>query len=172
LHRRDWLERITTSKIGFTANHGFSKVGIPLFFLVKEDPPAQFCVQAGIITIVCLSVLLLIFVPKIIITHRKSGDASDGVAIPDSMRSRWSMKSNGNTVDGSVGRSSSLRSRHGPTTASAEMLSSICEKSVSKFDQDSVRFHEGEDFFEPSTDTIVASNQGKDNHEGNEEEEG
>lgn len=39
-------------------------VGTPLVFLVNDNPPAKFFVLAAIVTVVCLSVLLLIFVPK------------------------------------------------------------------------------------------------------------
>lgn len=40
-------------------------VGLPLIFLVRDNPPAQFFVQSGVVTVVCMSVLLLIFLPKI-----------------------------------------------------------------------------------------------------------
>lgn len=40
-------------------------VGIPLLFLVNENPPANYFIRSSIIFVVCLSILLLVFVPKI-----------------------------------------------------------------------------------------------------------
>jgi hypothetical protein len=41
-------------------------VGVPLLFIVHKEPSAYFFVWCGIIFIVCSTILLLIFVPKII----------------------------------------------------------------------------------------------------------
>jgi competence protein ComGC len=44
---------------------GHSFIGIPIFFLVKDQPDVQLFIFSGIILIICLSILLLLFVPKI-----------------------------------------------------------------------------------------------------------
>jgi hypothetical protein len=43
-----------------------SAIGLPLLFLVQENPTPLFFVKSGILFVVCMSILLLIFVPKII----------------------------------------------------------------------------------------------------------
>jgi 7 transmembrane sweet-taste receptor of 3 GCPR len=40
-------------------------IGIPVIFLVRDQPAAQYFVYSGIIFVICTAVLLLIFVPKI-----------------------------------------------------------------------------------------------------------
>jgi 7 transmembrane sweet-taste receptor of 3 GCPR len=39
-------------------------VGVPLLFLVNTNPPADYFVRCTIVLVICLSILLLIFVPK------------------------------------------------------------------------------------------------------------
>jgi hypothetical protein len=46
-------------------------VGIPIIFLVQDNPPARFFVGLVIITVVCMSVLLLIFIPKMSALRRE-----------------------------------------------------------------------------------------------------
>lgn len=57
-------------------------VGVPLVFLVQDNPRAQFFVLTGIITVVCMSVLLLIFVPKIQIVRRSDRTDSTNSSPP------------------------------------------------------------------------------------------
>lgn len=45
-------------------------VVLPLIFLVRDNPPAHFFVTLGYIAAICLSVLLLIFVPKILVMRQ------------------------------------------------------------------------------------------------------
>ena len=40
-------------------------IGLPLMFLVEENPSAKYFVQVGIIFVVCVGILLLIFSPKV-----------------------------------------------------------------------------------------------------------
>jgi gamma-aminobutyric acid type B receptor len=44
-------------------------IGVPIMFLVQESPEAKYFVFSGIIFLICATMLLLIFVPKIIL-HR------------------------------------------------------------------------------------------------------
>lgn len=46
-------------------------VGMPVMFLVKENPMATYMLETTMIFVVCMSLLLFIFVPKIIF-HRRS----------------------------------------------------------------------------------------------------
>jgi hypothetical protein len=43
-----------------------SAIGLPPLFLVRENPTAYIFVKSGILFVVCMSILLLIFVPKMI----------------------------------------------------------------------------------------------------------
>lgn len=45
----------------------FSFVGVPVIYLVKNDPDVQLFVVAGVGFIICVSLLLLLFVPKVLI---------------------------------------------------------------------------------------------------------
>ena len=65
-------------------------VGVPLLVIVYNDPSAYFFVWCGIIFIVCTTILLLIFVPKMIRWNSGSSNAN-GSASRSSM-SRFSSK--------------------------------------------------------------------------------
>jgi hypothetical protein len=59
-------------------------VGVPLMFLVRDNPPASFFIQVCIIFMVCSATLLLIFVPKVarqryIANERRGGVAPSGI---------------------------------------------------------------------------------------------
>merc|ERR1711862_824592 len=40
-------------------------IGAPLYVIVQDNPPARFLVACGFIFVICTSLLLLIFVPKV-----------------------------------------------------------------------------------------------------------
>jgi len=44
-------------------------VGVPVLFLVEANPPAFFLVLSSIIFLVSMSLLLLIFVPKVLLVR-------------------------------------------------------------------------------------------------------
>lgn len=44
-------------------------MGVPILFIVDDSPTALLFVETGIVTIICFSVLLLLFVPKIQAIH-------------------------------------------------------------------------------------------------------
>lgn len=46
-------------------------VGTPLVFLVNDNPPAKFFVLTAIVCVICLSVLFVIFIPKIMSSRKK-----------------------------------------------------------------------------------------------------
>jgi len=48
-------------------------VGIPVLFLVSGNPTASFFLQSAMIFVLCMSMLSLIFVPKIIILKNRNG---------------------------------------------------------------------------------------------------
>lgn len=77
-----------------------SMVGIPLMFLVTDSPTALFFVQTGIIAIVCGSVLLLLFLPKMwLLRQVKAKRAAKEEAKRNNPHNR-STESNRNAEDG------------------------------------------------------------------------
>jgi len=68
-------------------------VGVPLLVIVYNDPSAYFFVWCGIIFIVCSTILLLIFVPKIVRWKSKSNDRS-ATASKFSSNAKWSQGNN------------------------------------------------------------------------------
>jgi hypothetical protein len=54
-------------------HHGQSLIGFPIYYIVNDQPDVQLFIFSGFILIVCLSILLLLFVPKIMII--KKGEA-------------------------------------------------------------------------------------------------
>lgn len=61
-------------------------VGTPLVFLVTDNPPAQFFVLAAMVSVVCLSVLLLIFVPKIMKARKEPEGERSSVLLSNHFR--------------------------------------------------------------------------------------
>jgi hypothetical protein len=61
-----------------------SFLGVPVMIIAQDGSRARFYVEAGIIFIVCLSILLLIFVPKILALRREK--KSKSVLIPSAQR--------------------------------------------------------------------------------------
>ena len=43
-------------------------IGVPLMFLLVENPSASYFVRVGVIFVICMSTLLLLFVPKILLS--------------------------------------------------------------------------------------------------------
>jgi len=53
-----------------------SIVGLPLLLVVQDNPTAKYFLETCIITIFCFSILLLIFIPKVLALHRIQNDKS------------------------------------------------------------------------------------------------
>jgi len=51
-------------------------VGTPLVFLVNDNPPAKFFVLTAMVCVICLSVLLVMFIPKIVSSCKKTEEQS------------------------------------------------------------------------------------------------
>lgn len=64
-------------------------VGFPVMFLVSENPTATYFLRSSIIFVACMSLLLFIFVPKVLI-HRKLSNEGPAAHISASSRSSGS----------------------------------------------------------------------------------
>jgi len=71
-------------------------VGVPLLVIVYNDPSAYFFVWCGIIFIICSTILMLIFVPKII--RWKSGASDRSATATSNFASKWSHGNNASQV--------------------------------------------------------------------------
>lgn len=55
-------------------------VGVPLLFLVYENPPADYFVRSTIVFVICASILLLIFGPKMYHHRKRKGGSSHSLS--------------------------------------------------------------------------------------------
>jgi hypothetical protein len=61
-------------------------VGLPLMFLVDDNPAASYFIRSSIIFVICMSTLTLIFVPKIITCWKKKDARKLAVTITPGLR--------------------------------------------------------------------------------------
>ncbi|MGK3754091.1 MAG: hypothetical protein ACI8RD_006399 [Bacillariaceae sp.] len=79
-------------------------VGIPLIFLVHENPRAEFFVVSSIVLILSLSLLLLIFVPKLkYVIRGDNGNINDSLFITQSLQGIFGGSIHGYDASGSLG---------------------------------------------------------------------
>jgi len=108
-HARSINDELSESKyIGLATLSMFQilLVGIPLLAIVYDTPSAYFFVWCGIIFIICTTILLLIFVPKVI--RWKSG-ASDRSTTANKFTSNWS---HGNNASSAPSHSSQVENKN------------------------------------------------------------
>ena len=81
-----------------------SFVAIPVMVIVTDDPKASFFALTSVITVLCLSVLLFIFVPKVIYSRKETRDSVRG-AITNSIANK-SQRISGNKSTSQLGSNS------------------------------------------------------------------
>jgi hypothetical protein len=83
-------------------------VGFPVMFLVKENPTAAYFLRSSIIFVTCMSLLLFIFVPKILIhRHHSKNDGNEHKSISGFRPSYNDEKTPNKTSEYGIGEGSS-----------------------------------------------------------------
>jgi len=149
-HARSINDELSESKyIGLVTLSMFQIfiVGVPLLVIVYNDPSAYFFVWCGIIFIICTTILLLIFVPKIVRWKSKSTNQS-ATASKFSTNTKWSHGNNASHA--------SAQSQQGDTPATNRAASSASEVE-SKYVKKQVTFadKESELIYREKLDEII-----------------
>jgi hypothetical protein len=102
-------------------------MGVPIIFIVEDQPSALLFVYTGVIVVVCFSILLLMFVPKIQAIHSK-----------ETHNTRSSFFASGTGISGPIGTGGTRISMSGeviqqlPKTSVPNSMDSIPLESVNE----------------------------------------